>query len=148
MLWICDGWHIFCFVFQTKELKYKRNHAVLDIVLRRSFDDFVKLCKALCNTGQVHIVEGFFYTEKITSISGSHSLGDIATEAAAVDATDAVPGEAVTGATFDWRGFIKKHLMTLIEVIDPDNGLIKALAFRKVIPEWVTDKYTVGDVIL
>lgn len=130
------------FYFQTKELKYKRNHAVLDIVLRRSFDDFVKLCKALCSTEQIHIVEGFFNPEKITF---SHSLGDIPREAPA-DATDAVPDEAV--ATFDWRSFIKKQLMVLIEVIDPDNGLIKALAFRKVIPEWVTDKYTVGDVIL
>lgn len=134
------------FYFQTKDLKYKRNHAVLDIVLRRSFDDFVKLCTALCSTGQSHIVEGFFNPERTLNISSScSSLGAIDANVA-VDATDAVPDEADT--MFDWRDFIKKQLMVLIEVIDPDNGLIKSLAFRNVIPEWVMDRYTVSATVI
>lgn len=116
---------------------------ILTALLKRPFEDFVKFCEALENSGQRHIIDQFFtLNQEMREPPSSLPL-----QPSAPTHTDARPVE-VMEADVDplrgaWKDLIRNNYPSLVNFIDPDNGLMAQLISKKIISEWMQDTFTV-----
>jgi hypothetical protein len=108
--------------------------ALLDGLEKRPFGDFVKFCTALIEYEQIAVIANFMAPELEQQVG----------RGAARDEADAVPitEEPIpVEVGFDWRRTMRLNFTHLIDVVDPDHGLLTGLRAKGVINDFNADVF-------